>query len=140
MKYNGIDKTKTDFFIELKEIVEKFVEDENERNELVDFINKRIDELEKRRLNAVKRNKKEKIQSDAITELILAQLTNRLMTVDEIVIALDDEEITRHKVVARLGKLFKEGAIVKEYVKVDKKRKLAYKLSPDIEYLPVSYN
>ena len=133
---NGIEKTKDEFFMELREIVKKFVEDETKRNELINFIDKRIDELEKRRINAASRGKKKKVQSDALAELILAQISNKLMTVDEILVSLDDIEITRHMVIARLGRLLKEGALVKDYVKVNKKRKTAYKLAPGVEYLP----
>ena len=52
-----------------------------------------------------------------------------LVTVDEIVVAINREDVTRNKVTARLGKLFKNGAIVKETVKVDGNKRMAYRLA-----------
>ena len=68
-----------------------------------------------------------------MTDAILAQIGNEPITVDEIVIALDSEEVTRNKVTARLGKLVKAGTIVKEAVKVEGNKRMAYRLATDAE-------
>ena len=126
---NTTKKTKTMLFEELREIVIDVVKDEEKQNELVDFIDKQIELLVKRKAAAADRAAKKKEESDALTEEILGLIGEDLVTVDEIVIAINREDVTRNKVTARLGKLFKSGAIVKEIVKVDGNKRMAYKLA-----------
>lgn len=126
---NMIKKTKTMLFEELREIVIDVVKDEEKQNELVDFIDKQIELLIKRKEAAATRAAKKKEESDALTEEILGMIGEDLITVDEIVVAINREDVTRNKVTARLGKLFKNGAIVKETVKVDGNKRMAYKLA-----------
>ncbi len=126
---NTTKKTKTMLFEELREIVIDVVKDEEKQNELVDFIDKQIELLVKRKAAAADRAAKKKEESDALTKEILGLIGEDLVTVDEIVIAINREDVTRNKVTARLGKLFKSGAIVKETVKVDGNKRMAYKLA-----------
>ena len=130
---NTVKKTKAMYFAELREMVLAAVEDQAQQDELVEFIDKQIETLEKRKVAAAERAKKKKAESDAMTDAILAQIGNELITVDEIVIALDSEEVTRNKVTARLGKLVKAGTIVKEAVKVDGNKRMAYRLATDAD-------
>ena len=122
-------KTKAMYFAELKEMVIAAVEDQEQQNELVEFIDKQLETLEKRKVSAAERAAKKREESDAMTEQILAQIGDELQTVDEIVAAIDDETVTRNKVTARLGKLVKAGTIVKEAVKVDGNKRMAYRLA-----------
>lgn len=126
---NTVKKTKTMLFEELREIVIDVVKDEEKQNELVGFIDKQIELLIKRKEAAATRAAKKKEESDALTEEILGMIGEDLVTVDEIVVAINREDVTRNKVTARLGKLFKNGAIVKETVKVDGNKRMAYKLA-----------
>ena len=126
---NTVKKTKVMYFAELREMVLAAVEDKAQRDELVEFIDKQIETLEKRKVAAAERAEKKKAESDAMTDAILAQIGNELITVDEIVVALDSEEVTRNKVTARLGKLVKAGTIVKEAVKVEGNKRMAYRLA-----------
>ena len=128
---NTVKKTKAMYFAELREMVLAAVEDQAQQDELVEFIDKQIETLEKRKVAAAERAEKKKAESDAMTDAILAQIGNELITVDEIVVALDSEEVTRNKVTARLGKLVKAGTIVKEAVKVDGNKRMAYRLATD---------
>lgn len=121
-------KTKAMYFAELREMVVAAVEDQAQRDELVEFIDKQVETLEKRKAAAAERAAQKKVESDAMTDAILAQIGNELITVDEIVAALDDEEVTRNKVTARLGKLVKAGLIVKDSVKVENGKRMAYRL------------
>ena len=130
---NTVKKTKAMYFAELREMVLAAVEDQAQQDELVEFIDKQIETLEKRKVAAAERAKKKKAESDAMTDAILAQIGNELITVDEIVIALDSEEVTRNKVTARLGKLVKAGTIVKEAVKVEGNKRMAYRLATDAD-------
>ena len=130
---NTVKKTKAMYFAELREMVLAAVEDQAQQDELVEFIDKQIETLEKRKVAAAERAEKKKAESDAMTDAILAQIGNELITVDEIVIALNSEEVTRNKVTARLGKLVKAGTIVKEAVKVDGNKRMAYRLATDAD-------
>ena len=120
-------KTKAMYFAELREMVEGWV-DREDQADLLEFIDKQIEMLEKRKVAAADRAAKKRSESDALTEAILAEIGDELITVDEIVVALNDETITRNKVTARLGKLFKAGLIEKETVKVEGNKRMAYKL------------
>ena len=100
---------------------------------LMEFIEKELAQLDKRRDAAAKRAEKKKEASDALTEEIYGLLTETPMTIDEIVLALDNEDVTTNKVAARLGKLIKAGRVVKEAVRVDKRRKMAYRLAVEVE-------
>lgn len=122
-------KTKAMYFAELREMVTAAVEDEARRNELVEFIDKQVEALEKRKVAAAARAEKKKAESDALTEEIFERIGDELITVDEIVVTFDEEEeVSRAKVTARLGKLVNEGRIEKEAVKVDGKKRMAYRL------------
>lgn len=123
--------TKADNFAELRNIVIATVEDEAKRADLVAFIDKQLAELEKRKVDAAKRAEKKKAESDELTEEIFDLLGEELTTVDEVVVALDNEDITRAKVTSRLGKLVKEGRVVKEAVKVDGKKRMAYRVADE---------
>lgn len=122
----AVKKTKAMYFAELREMVIAGVEDEEERAALVEFIDKQVDALEKRKVSAAARAEKKKEESDALTEAIFDMIGDELITVDEIVVALDTEGVTRNKVTARLGKLVKAERIVKGSVKVDGKKRMAY--------------
>jgi len=126
---NTVKKTKVMYFTELREMVMDVVKDEEKQDELVAFIDKQIETLEKRKEAAATRAAKKKEESDALTEEILGMIGEDLVTVDEIVVAINREDVTRNKVTARLGKLFKNGAIVKETVKVDGNKRMAYRLA-----------
>lgn len=120
-------KTRVARFNELKELVEAHVEDATEREDMLDFIDNQIAAIDRKKEAAVRRAEKKKAESDALKEAIFDKIGDELITVDEIVVAFDDPDVTRNKVTARLGKLFNEGRITKEQVKVDGKKKMAYK-------------
>ena len=84
-------------------------------------------------LAAAERAAKKREASDAMTDQISAQIGDELITVDEIVIALNSEEVTRNRVTARLGKLVKAGTIVKEAVKVEGNKRMAYRLATNAD-------
>ena len=126
---NTDKKTKVMYFTELRDMNMNAVNDEEKQDELLAFIDKQIETLEKRKEAAATRAAKKKEESDALTEEILGLIGEELVTVDEIVVAINREDVTRNKVTARLGKLFKNGAIVKETVKVNGNQRMAYKLA-----------
>ena len=121
--------TKAENFATLRQIVLDTVADQEEQDALIEFIDNEVAILEKRKADAAKRAEKKKAESDELTEEIFDLLGEELTTVDEVVVALDNEEITRAMVTARLGKLVREGRIVKEDVKVDGKKRKAYRVA-----------
>lgn len=127
---NAVKKTKVMYFAELKDMVMEAEEITDElKDELVDFIDKQVETIEKRKVAAAARAEKKKAEADALTDEIFAVMTEDFMTTDEIVDALEDETATKSKVTARLTKLINAEKVVKEAVKVDGKKRMAYKLA-----------
>lgn len=126
-------KTKAMYFAELREIILNTIMEQDDQDELIEFIDKQLETLEKRKAAAAERAEKKRAASDAMSDAILAQISEDLVTVDDIVAALDDEAVTRNKVTARLGKLVKAGTIVKEAVRVDGNKRMAYRLATDAD-------
>ena len=124
--------TKVEMFNSIKELVENSTEiAEETRAAYIEFIDKELASLEKRKETAQKRAAANKEASDALTEEILAIVKNAVdvILVDDIVDAIDNPEVTRNKVTARLGKLVNSGSVVKEVVKVEGSRKMGYKVA-----------
>ena len=130
---NTVKKTKAMYFAELREMVLATVEDRAQQDELVEFIDKQMETLDKRKAAAADRAAKKRAESDALTDEIFALIGDKPITVDEIVVALDNEDVTRNKVTARLGKLVKAGSIVKETVKVEGNKRMAYRVADSSE-------
>ena len=130
---NTMKKTKAMYFADLREMVMAAVEDEAQQAELVEFIDKQMETLDKRKAAAADRAAKKRAESDALTDEIFGLIGTEPMTVDEIVLALDSEDVTRNKVTARLGKLVKAGSIVKETVKVEGNKRMAYRVAADAD-------
>ena len=126
-------KTKAMYFEELSEIILNTIMEQDDQDELIEFIDKQLETLERRKAAAAERAEKKRAASDAMSDAILAQIGEELVTVDDIVAALDDEAVTRNKVTARLGKLVKAGTIVKEAVRVDGNKRMAYRLATDAD-------
>jgi len=126
-------KTKAMYFAELREIILNTIMEQDDQDELIEFIDKQLETLERRKAAAAERAEKKRAASDAMSDAILAQIGEDLVTVDDIVAALDDETVTRNKVTARLGKLVKAGTIVKEAVRVDGNKRMAYRLATDAD-------
>ena len=128
---NTVKKTKAMYFAELREMVIDVVKDEEKQDELVQFIDKQLETLEKRKVAAASRAEKKKAESDELTAAIYSKLTYDFMTVDDILAAFEgDETVTRNKITARLGKLVKAEEVVKEAIKTEGgSKKMAYKLA-----------
>ncbi len=128
---NTVKKTKAMYFAELREMIMDVVKDEEKQDELVQFIDKQLESLEKRKVAAAARAEQKKTESDELTAAIYSRLTYDFMTVDDILATFDEEDkVTRNKITARLGKLVKAEEVVKEAIKVeDGSKKMAYKLA-----------
>lgn len=122
-------KTKMEYFEELRRLVIDAVTDVTEQDEYLEFIDKEMEAIEKRRAAQKERAEKKRAESDVLTDRIFDVLVNEYLTLDDIMVHFaDEEDITRNKVTARLGKLVKLGKVEKESMKTDSKsRKMAYR-------------
>ena len=123
-------KTKIVYFEEIRNLIEDVeFEDAAEQAELIEFVDKQIETLNARKEAAAKRAEKKRQESDELTDKIYDVIGEDYITVDEVVAALNDEDVTRNKVTARLGKLVRNGAIEKAKIKIEgvENKKMAYK-------------
>lgn len=119
-------KTKETYFNEFKDIINAADIDAETREDYIAFIDKQIEMLDKKKEASKARRAAKTAESDALTDQIYSLLTDEAQTVEEILVALDEEDLTRAKVVSRLGKLVRAGQATKEPIKVDGQRRTAY--------------
>lgn len=92
------------------------------------FAENEIEQLNKKALKAKERAAAKRAEADELTDKVKAVLTEEYKTIAEIVIELDDEEVTAGKVTSRLTKLVNAGEAEKTDVKVDKRPVKGYRL------------
>lgn len=117
---------------EYYDLIKNVIEGTNvaEKDELIEFINKQVAQIEAKAEKAKARAAEKRIAGDALREKVKSILTNELQTADEITNQIEDEEeISRAKVIARLTQLVKNGEAEKADVKVDSRNVKAYKLA-----------
>ncbi len=125
--------TKRDYFAGLAEIVKANLA-EGEGQIYLDFIDRELALLDKRKENAQRRAEKKRAASDDLTEQIFDIIDaagGELVDVEAILENLGDADITRNKVSARTAKLVKANRIEKEPIKVDGKRRMAYRVADE---------
>ena len=117
--------TKKDYFVEIENILRDAKE-----NDLADVMAHEIELLENKAVKNKERAEARKIAGDELRDTISNILIDDLQTVDEIVDQIEDEEITKAKVVARLTQLVNLNEAIKEQVKTeDGKKVMAYRRS-----------
>ena len=121
--------TKKDYFAMVAEIVDN--SNAENKDELMEFIEKQVEALDKKAAKAKERAAEKKAEGDALRDKVEAVLTNEVQVIDQIVEAIGDEDVTRNKVVARLTQLVKADIAVKEEVKNDSKKVMGYKLKTE---------
>ena len=105
-------------------------------DDVLDFIDRQVALLDKRAAASKERAAKKRAASDELTELIYTMIfeADDYITADEIVEKIDDEEVTKNKVTARVSKLVKAGRVAKEQVKLeDGKKRMAYRIAEEGE-------
>ena len=95
-----------------------------------DYITKTIDQLNAKNEKAKERAAEKKADGDELRAKIEALLTEEFQTGDEITAALNDPEITKAKVTARLTQLVKAEKAFKTTIKVDNRKIVAYSNTP----------
>ena len=115
--------TKKDYFEEIKTVLEDAKE-----TALAEVMAHDIALLENKAIKNKERAEARKIAGDELRDTISNILIDDLQTVDEIVEQIDDEEITKAKVVARLTQLVNLNEAIKEQIKTeDGKKVMAYR-------------
>ena len=108
-----------------------------------------IADLDKKSAKAKERAEKKKAEADVLTDLVYSVMTDEYQTGAEIATAvlaqLDaDTDVTAAKITARITKLVKADAVVKEQVTVEvegkKSKKMAYKLAVEDDSCDESEN
>ena len=120
--------TKKEYYIMLKEVVEN--SNSKNKDELVEFIEKQITLLDNKAAKAKERAAEKRAEGDELRALVEATLTDEYQTIADITEQIDNEDVTKAKVTARLTQLVKDGLAVKEEAKTeDGKKVMVYRRS-----------
>lgn len=117
--------TKTMYFMQIRDILDE-LNDSGANDELIEFVNKQIEQIENKALKAKERAEKVKAEGDALRELVKSYLTEEYVTADEITSAINDPEVTKAKVVNRLSALIKLNFVEKATLKDESNRKVVH--------------
>ena len=97
--------------------------------DVLDYVNKTIAQIDNKNAKARERAAKAKAEGDALAKAVEEVLGEEPKTVAEILEAVDVEDATTAKIVARVGKLVRDGVAERVEVKAADGRKLkAYSL------------
>lgn len=125
-------KTKKEMWLSILEIKEVA-----DNEDLVAFINREIDAIDKKAEKAKERAAKKAEESDSLREKIYSVLTeianSDFVPIADIVAAIGEEDITPAKVTARLTKLVEAGRVEKQEISLEsgtgtKRRVQGYKV------------
>lgn len=120
--------TKKEYYVMLKEVVEN--SNSENKDELVEFIEKQITLLDNKVAKAKERAAEKRAEGDKLRALVEATLTDEYQTIADITEQIDNEDVTKAKVTARLTQLVKDGLAVKEEAKTeDGKKVMVYRRS-----------
>ena len=120
--------TKKEYYVMLKEVVEN--SNSENKDELVEFIEKQITLLDNKAAKAKERAAEKRAEGDEWRALVEATLTDEYQTIADITEQIDNEDVTKAKVTARLTQLVKDGLAVKEEAKTeDGKKVMVYRRS-----------
>lgn len=123
--------TKAQMFGMIKEVVE--ASDVAEKEDMVAFLDKQVELLASKAEKARAKAAEKKVEGDALRDAVEAVLTETPQTIAEITAQIEGEDVTVHKVTARLTQLVKAGIVVKEAVKIEKSKKMAYRLATEAD-------
>lgn len=119
--------TKVDMFNAIADFIADT--DWERKDEVIEFIEKQIDQLKAKAEKAKSRAEEKKLEGDALREVVYNALTNEPQTIDAItdIVAESCSDVTKAKVTARLTQLVKIGEATKEQVKVEGRKIMVYK-------------
>lgn len=120
--------TKKDYYMLIKDIIEN---DNNieEKEELIEFINKQVTQIETKAQKAKIKAEEKKNTGDELRDIVKSILTTELQTSEVITEKIGREDVTKAKVIARLTQLVKLGEAEKADVKTEEGKTVkAYKI------------
>ena len=121
--------TQKELFGQVIAIVEGADVDAAVKAELVEFLTKKVDQIDAKAAKAKEKAAEAKVKGDELRDIVAGLLTDEVQTIDAILAQVDFADVTKAKVTARLTQLCKAGVAVKESVKVDTRTLTAYKLA-----------
>lgn len=96
---------------------------------LIDFVDEQIEQIQAKAEKAKQRAAEKKAEGDALRNTIQSLMTNEWQSIDDIFNQIEDEEVTRSKITARLTQLIKAGVIEKDSQKSETGNKqMVYRL------------
>lgn len=96
---------------------------------LIAFVDEQIEQIQSKAEKAKQRAAEKKAEGDALRNTIQALMTNEWQSIDDIFNQIEDEEVTRSKITARLTQLIKAGVIEKDSQKSETGNKqMVYRL------------
>lgn len=96
---------------------------------LVEFVDEQIEQIQAKAEKAKQRAAEKRAEGDALRNTIQSLMTNEWQSIDDIFNQIDDEEVTRSKITARLTQLIKAEVIEKESQKSETGNKqMVYRL------------
>lgn len=120
--------TKKELYGMAKEIVEN--SNAEGKDILIEFIDRQVEILENKAVKSKERAAEKRAAGDELRGSIKSVLTNEYQTADEITSLINDEAVTKAKVIARLSQLVKLGEAEKTDVKTEDNRTVkAYRLA-----------
>ena len=136
---NTTKLTKKDFYAALKEMVEGVeMVGEIPAEEVLAFIDKTVAQIDSKAAKAKEKAAEKAERGDKLYEVVVSALTGELQTIDAITATvevmavevedIDDIEITKAKVTARLTQAVRNGVAQKEQVKAGSRKIMSYAL------------
>ena len=119
--------TKKEYFAMVAEIVNG--SDAENKAELMEFIQKQVEALDKKADKAKERAAEKRAAGDELYATVVACLTAEGQTREDILAQVEGEDLSVAKIGARLTQAIKNGVAVKESIKVEGKNKTVYKLA-----------
>lgn len=119
--------TKAEKLQMIKAIVE--ASDTEDKVMLVEAIDTILAQDANKAAKAKERAAAKKAEGDALRATVQGVLTEEFQSAQAITDAIDDEEVTKAKVIARLKQLVDTGVAVKEEQKIGERKCMAYKLA-----------
>ena len=99
-------------------------------DKIVEFAENSIAQLDAKAEKAKAKAADKKAEGDALRAAVQDVLTDEYQTIDQIVLALDDPDVTNSKVVARLSQLITANLANKKLVEVDGRKINGYAAGP----------
>lgn len=110
--------TKKESLLTLREFVETAYAEDNQKD-LLDFLDRELELLDKRAQTAKAAAEKKKAEGDELSEEIYGLLTDDFQTIGDITEAIGREDVTVAKVTYRISKLAKDGRAEKGAISIE---------------------